>query len=131
MFAIPDQPMSALRITSKPIFRRYHQNGIYHGRLPVAVCITDDHIFPFSQDKTIRIKWKHKGRQKLPVQNRRIRYAAANPSLLLPGMPTAAGDALDPGDEVGRIRVLRNEITLNQPVKELGESLQVVFFLVR
>jgi len=66
-----------------------------------------------------------KGRQKLPVQNRRIRYAAANPSLLLPG------DALDPGDEVGRIRVLRGEITLNQPVKELGESLQVVFFLVR
>ena len=47
------------------------------------------------------------------------------------GMPTAAGDDLDPGDEVGRIRVFRSKITLNQPVKELGESLQVVFFLVR
>jgi len=47
------------------------------------------------------------------------------------GMPTVAEDTLGPGDKVGRIRVLRSEITLNQPVKELGESLQVVFFLVR
>jgi len=46
-------------------------------------------------------------------------------------MPTAAGDALDLGDKVGRIRVRCSEITLNQPVKELGESLQVVFFLDR